>query len=303
MSSSSNTKHCQLFLSSLRGREFFFNNNYRIWNCDGVIFRFENFFALHFLLLTVYLLSGCSSTQQTTFDRSLSSSEIIAAVNAQADSVQTFSAYGSINVETPQMSQGVGFDLAVKKSEGSFGPDSVRIVVEGPFGITVGKVLFTKQHYIAYNALNNTLYEGNPEKGMRMLPMMSAFPPELLIDAFSGVRRFNDSFSAPDSFYATENFYVFIFSNENGKATFSVDPQSLRIAKVETYKHNGELLWEELYTYRQLENKSWLPATTRISVPEKSITVEISFNEIALNSIINSMTISIPDDAERITIQ
>ncbi len=310
MSFSSNTKRCQLFLSSLREREFFFNKDNRIWNCDGVIFRFGNFFALHFLLLTFYLLSGCSSTQQTIVDRSLSASEIIASVNAQADSIQTFSAYGSITVETPTMSQGAGFDLAIKKSNGSSGLDSVRIVVEGPFGITVGKALFTKQRFVAYNALNNTVYEGIPSQGMNMLPMMSAFPlnesslrPEVLIDALSGVRRFNNISMEPDSFYTTDNFYVIIFSEKQTTSKFKIDPNSMRISSVHKFNANGELLWEETYSYRQMENGRWAPSTARIIVPEKKIALDISFDEITMNEAIGSMLITIPEDAERRTIQ
>lgn len=195
------------------------------------------------------------------------------------------------------MSQGAGLDLAVKK------PDSVRIIVEGPFGITMVKALFTKTHFKAYNALNNTLYEGDPKKGMQMLPMMSSFPPDLLIDALSGVRRFNDQSVEPDSFYTTENFYVFVFSNDIGHSIFSIDHRSLRIVKVKTYKNNGELLWEESYSYRKADNGSYQQETARIHVPEKSITVEINFDEITLNSTIGSMTISTPDDAERVTLR
>ncbi len=255
------------------------------------------------ILFTIFLfflsacIGGCSSTYVTAVDRSRSSTEIISVINSRSDSIQTFSAYGSITVETPQMSQGAGLDLAVKK------PDSVRIIVEGPFGITMVKALFTKTYFKAYNALNNTLYEGNPEKGMRMIPMMSSFPAPLLIDALSGVRRFNDQSVEPDSFYTTENFYVFVFSNDIGHSMFSVDLHSLRIVKVKTFKDNGELLWEESYTYRKLDNGSYQQETARINVPEKSITVEINFDEITLNSPIDSMTISTPDDAERVTLR
>ncbi len=255
------------------------------------------------VILAMGILSGCSSTKEIFTDHSLSVSEIIATVNAQADSIQTFSAYGNINVETLTMNQGAGFDLRVKKSNGSFGPDSVRIVVEGPFGITLAKALFTKQRFILYNALNNTIYEGDPSNGLNSFPMMSSFPPEVLIDAMSGVRKFNDITNEPDSFYLTDKFYAVVFSGKQSTVKFNVDPNSMRIANVKTYKTTGELLLEESYSYQQLETGQWRPSTARIVVPEKSITLDISLDEITINEAIGSMLITIPEDAERATIQ
>ncbi len=254
-------------------------------------------FSSVIVIFMVVIFSGCSSTQHATIDRTFTASEIIASVNAQADSIQTFSAYGSINIETPTMNQGAGFDLAVKK------PDSVRIIVEGPFGITIVKALFTKERFIAYNALNNTVYDGDPSKGIQSLPMMSSFPPEVLIDAMSGVRRFNNISAEPDSFYITDKFYTVVVSGKQSSSKFKIDPVSMRISSVKTFNQNGELLWEEAYSYRQLENGQWRPSTAKISVPEKQISLEISLDEITINGPIESMRIMIPEDAQRSIIQ
>lgn len=264
----------------------------------AMTFAQRNFLFLFIAAIsTVVIQSGCSTTQQAAINHSLSASEIIAFVNAQADSIQTFSAYGSINVETPTMGQDAGFDLAVKK------PDSVRIVVEGPFGITLAKALFTKHRFIAYNVLNNTVYEGNPSQGMTAVPMMSSVPPEILIDALSGVRRFTDTTTEPDSFYTTDESYSILFSGPQAISKFTVDPNSMRIARVKTFTPSGELLLDELYSYQQLENGQWRPSTAKIVVPKKSMTLEISFDEITINGPIGSMLITIPEDAERATIQ
>ncbi len=259
----------------------------------------QNVFVQYFTvaMLAFGVFSGCSSTEQTTTDRSLSASEVITSVNANADSIQTFTAYGSINIETPTMNQGAGFDLAVKK------PDSVRILVEGPFGITVAKALFTKHRFIAYSALNNTIYDGDPSKGLQNLPMMSSFPPEVLIDALSGVRRFTDAEIEPDSFYSTNKFYTIILSDKKYTSKFKIDPASLRISNVKTFDADGELLWEETYTYRQSENGQWRPSGARIIVPKKQITLDISFDEVTINEPIGSMLITLPDDAERTIFQ
>ena len=243
------------------------------------------------------LLFGCSSEKETiTADRSFSASEIMMMVNSLPASIQTFSAVGSVNVETPQMSQSAGFDLAVKK------PDSIRIIVEGPFGITVARALLTNHHFVAYNTLNNTLYTGDPAKGMRSLPFFSGIESGVLIDAISGVRRFNDSFVMPDSFSITDETYRFQFTNGMYVTKISVDPRSMRIIHVQTYAHDESLMWEELYTYVQGSSGLWQPATSKIIVPERLTSIEFMFDEVTFNPALSSLSIAYPDDAEQILI-
>ncbi|MBI2427281.1 MAG: DUF4292 domain-containing protein [Ignavibacteriales bacterium] len=243
------------------------------------------------------LLVGCSAEKETfTADRSFSPTEIILMVNALPASIQTFSAVGSVNVETPQMSQSAGFDLAVKK------PDSLRIIVEGPFGITVARALFTQHHFVAYNALNNTLYTGDPDKGMKSLPFVSGIEPGVIIDAISGVRRFNDSFSIPDSFAVTNDAYIFRFTNGLYVTKISVDARSMRIAKVQTFTYDKTLMWEEFYSYVQGNDGLWQPAASKIFVPERLTSIEFLFDEVTINPSLTSLSIAYPDDAEQILI-
>ena len=248
-------------------------------------------------MLTLLLLAGCSAKKETfTADSSLTSSEIIEMVNALPLSIQTFSAVGSVNVETPQMSQSAGFDLAVKK------PDSIRIIVEGPFGITVARALFTQHHFVAYNALNNTIYTGDPDKGMKSLPFFAGIEPAVIIDALSGVRRFSDMFSEPDSFTITNDGYVFRFTNDMYVTKISVDGRSMRIAKVQTYKNDATLMWEEFYSYIQGNDGTWQPTASKIFIPERLTTIEFLFDEVTINPSLSSLTLEFPDDAEQVSI-
>lgn len=243
------------------------------------------------------LLYGCSVKKEIiTADRSFSASEIMMMVNSLPASIQTFTAVGSLNVETPQMSQSAGFDLAVKK------PDSIRIIVEGPFGITLGRALFTNHHFVAYNALNNTLYSGDHAKGMKSFPFFSGVESDVLIDAISGVRRFSDAFVTPDSFSIVDETYRFRFTNGMYVTFIFVDPHSMRINHVQTYSLDASLMWEEYYTYVQGKDGLWQPATSKIIVPERMTSIEFMFDEVTFNPVLSSLSIAYPDDAEQILI-
>lgn len=242
------------------------------------------------------LLAGCSSKETITTDDSLLPDEIVQRVNALPGSIETFSAYGSFSVETPQMSQSAGFDLAVKK------PDSVMIVVEGPFGITLGKALFTGNSFTAYSALNNTVYQGNPHAGMRSLPFFSGIDAAVIVDALSGVRRFGDSYTESDSFAVGKNSYIFTFTRNPHRTKYFVDALSFLITRVVTYSDNGSVMWEERYAYSRAKDGRWQPSTTRITVPGRSMTVEFTYDEITLNGPLPAFIVGYPDDAARITI-
>lgn len=254
-------------------------------------------FVLPLSAALLLFLAGCSSKETVAIDGSLSPHAIIAQVNSMTASVQTFSALGSLSVETPQMSQAVGFDLAVKK------PDSIMISIEGPFGITVGKALFTKESFIAYNALNNTLYQGNPQVGMQSLPFFAGINTDIMLDALSGIRRFGDTMSEPDSFSIGKNSYIFTFMHQLQRTKFFVDGRSFLITRVVTYRNNGSIVWEERYTYTRLKEGRWEPSTIWISVPDRSMSMEFIYDEISLNIPLTNFTIAYPLDAERVTLR
>lgn len=255
------------------------------------------------LVVVLAFIAGCSSERETTHtDNVFTASDIITAVNAQSSSIQTFSAVGSINVETPRMSQSAAFEIAVKKSNGAGEPDSMRIAVEGPFGITIGRALFTHNRFIAYNALTNTVYTGDAKKGLQAFPFLSEIEAEVLIDAVSGVRKFNTTLTAPDSFYVTSKDYVLQFTKHDHSVTFFVDLQSMKISKVQTYGPDGALWWEEWYSYTPSNNGGWQPEMTRIRIPSRSTVVEFYFDEVSINTPLSSLSISYPNDVEQISI-
>jgi len=254
------------------------------------------------ILLAVFLgmITGCSSVRETaTVDNVLNAVDIIAAVNAQSSSIQTFSAVGSMNIETPHLSQSAGFEIAVRKSHDA---DSMRIAVEGPFGITIGRALFTHNRFIAYNALTNTVYTGDAKKGLQAFPFLSEIEAEVLIDAVSGVRKFNNTLTAPDSFYVTSKDYVLQFTRHDYSVTFFVDLQSMKISKVQTYGPDGALWWEEWYSYTPSNNGGWQPEMARIRIPSRSTVVEFYFDEVSINTPLSSLSISYPNDVEQISI-
>ncbi|MDD8019286.1 MAG: DUF4292 domain-containing protein, partial [Bacteroidota bacterium] len=197
-----------------------------------IVFQHPKSIYLLVLFTTLYV-AGCASHKEAIeIDRSATSTEVMSMVNSLSNSLQTFSAEGSLSIDSPRLSQSAGFQLAVKK------PDSLRIILEGPFGITVGQALITKEHFIAYNALQNSVYEGKTSSGFAMMKGID-ISPDVIVDAATGIRRFDDDQTQPDSFYISQNNYILKFLSLAGWKVYTVDGNSQRIIRVETFNKNS----------------------------------------------------------------
>jgi outer membrane lipoprotein-sorting protein len=250
------------------------------------------------LLLAAILLTGCSAEKESIIiDRSLNAEDVMTMVNSRSSSISTFSGEGSLSIQSPRITQSAGFEVDVKK------PDSVRLVVEGPFGITVLRALFTRKNFTAYSALQNKVYVGRSDARNGFMKMID-IPPAVFIDAFTGFRRFDNSSATPDSFYIAGNMFIVKFLTPSGWKVFTVDGQSLCIIRVETFDlSGGKLTWREEYEYEQNAKKEWEPVAAHLDIPEKETLVDLNFNSVQFNPALHALTISYPDDAELMTIE
>jgi len=217
---------------------------------------------------------------------------------AQTSRLQNnFTADGTLTINTPTMSQSAGFELA------SHGSDSVKISVYGPFGITVGSALLTRNSFTAYNALNNTLYKGSPEKQLRMLPFMSDLPFELIIGSLQGIHLLHFS-DAVDSFSVHGGRYSFIHHNGNGtNDRYAYDEQSNRIISCIRGDSTGTELWAIRYQYDYDTNGAVIPQQVEVSVPAKQAFLLLEYGGVSNDSLAADLTLSYPDDAQIVTIE
>lgn len=63
---------------------------------------------------------------------------------------------GSLDVDSPQLSSSADFVCSILRH------DSVSVNIKGPFGIQVGKMFSSPEHFVFFNTLENVVYEGAP---------------------------------------------------------------------------------------------------------------------------------------------
>ena len=106
-------------------------------------------------LLVAVSLAGCASVPRLDLTgRTVNPENVQRIVRGNYEKVHSMTGSGTISVETPETAQSGSFELFLRK------PDSVLVKIEGPFGISVGSVLITREEFIFYNSLQNQLITG-----------------------------------------------------------------------------------------------------------------------------------------------
>lgn len=244
------------------------------------------------------LMIGCATAPKPAENASLTSEEVLNRLQRTTAVLHSFAAEGMITVTTPTMNQSAGFDLATR------GADSVRMNVYGPFGITVGSAFFTNAEFIAYNALNNTVYRGSPERQLKMLPFINEIPFELFMGTLQGIHILRASASIDSFTQRSDGTYAFTVHYDSGNYdSFRYSSSLERITRCTRFAADGAPLWSVRYQYQRNEQGTVLPEQVEVAIPKKESSLLIEYNGFPDSSAEDAFSLSYPDDAEIITIE
>ena len=249
-------------------------------------------------LCVAAVLVGCATTPKPVVNEAITVEDVQYRILQSSRTLHDFFAEGSITVSTPTMDQSAGFEIATR------GKDSVMMSVYGPFGITIGTALFTRNEFTAYNALNNTVYRGSPEKQMQMLPMVKEIPFELIISSLQGIHPFSAS-ATIDSFSVNDGTtYSFTHSYDDGSFDrFIYHNDIRRITRCTRKNSAGTILWSVKYWYTYNSDSTIIPEQVEVSIPSKETTLLLEYGSVSNDTLSMNFTISYPDDAEIITLE
>ena len=253
-----------------------------------------------FLIAAVAALlavAGCTSSRDLSGSGILDGSsarDIIALVNSQAEKVSTLHAKGTVTIESPSLSNSATIDLALHR------PDSVRLLVTGPFGIRLASVLFAGSHFVFYNHFKNEVMEGDiaPDKLPAMMNL--TIRPRDVVNAFCGARTFDEDETIPDSMNAGDSGTVLYFHHAGTNHRYTVDRQIGRILYVHILDGDGETISEEYYDYDRREDGTVRPQSVRMVSPRTESAVSLFYDSVTINEPVGRLALSIPADAVRV---
>lgn len=233
------------------------------------------------------MIAACSSSRVATKEGSPANA--IRIIHEQDDAIRSLRGYGTVAISSPELSNTASIDVSLRA------PDSLRVKIMGPFGITLGTVFATRSHYIAYDAWDNTVQRGSLDSN-KYLPL----PGFTLTfeDAFQFLKGLppvlRNAQKGKDSDGTIEG------EDANGRTIECIIGKGC-IEKARIKQPNGNDILEYFSEYGDVDGINF-PERIAASASSKG-KMSIHYDDISLNTQDLNFSISVPKDAKVISAQ
>lgn len=244
--------------------------------------------------LLLILFFGCASVKEIPTLKPAEKNifelnEIISNINIASSSVKTLKAEGIIELEIDSIVLSPAFTLMLKN------PDSVKISLEGPFGINIGEAILTDNSFLFYNKLQNIVLEGSIDFEKTPIPIPKSVIGKNFISLFSGLRNLPSNCQNKIK-QINQNEIVVECIFENIISEFYIDRSIGKISKVNHYQKDVLLLTEK-YFHKNPDLAH--PTEIVLEIPAKKRSLKIYFEEVNYNVQLPEFKIEIDNSAKR----
>ncbi|HSD63784.1 MAG TPA: DUF4292 domain-containing protein [Ignavibacteriaceae bacterium] len=253
------------------------------------------------LLIGVFplILNSCIPSKPAEDVELLPSERLINKLEVNRRRIHSFVGTGTIEVNSPQINSSANFRVVVQK------PDSIYLSIMGAFGIELAQALVTKDNFIFYDALENTAYEGIPDKDFLQNIFHINLPFNDIMDAFIGsVNLTQNLYKNPDDYKVDYDQYVltYVDSFMNTKTQYRVDIRQLGITKYTLWDNNGDVALQGKYSKFSLIQGVPVPYKIEIQRTKENQQIIINYKKMDANDKTISIDFNIPPDASVIKI-
>ena len=252
--------------------------------------------ALFIIISFSIILWSCGGSQEDEKLNKIPVKEIKHRINENSKLIETLEASGNISFDSPENSGTGWMVVRIKK------PDSVYVIIEGPFGISIANALITRKNFIYYNAQENKAIMG-PTTDLNIgviLKIKVSFDD--LINSFTGGFHFNDESADSTDAESENSYYVLQVSNSQDKGKYYIEPAKFTIQKYNLIDANNTTKMEVNYSDYINESASGanvlFPNKIVIKNPVKSQTVYIEYSTRDINKTDLKFNIKIPKSAK-----
>lgn len=246
-----------------------------------------------FSLLTIFM-AGCAPSKQTLKPEILSAERLVDKLEVNRRRIRAFEGSGSLVINSGGVENKALFKITLVK------PDSIQLSIMGPFGIELGDAVVTGDHYIFYDALQNTAYEGEVNENVLKNIFRIDLPFSDLMDAFLGaVNLTNHLYKKPTKYSVDYDKYVLTYIDSSNQQTnvYHVDIRQLGITDYDITNLSGDLLFTGKYSDFDLVENVAVPYSVDINDNQDNQTLSIKYKKIVANKPYIHLNFSIPNDA------
>ena len=120
----------------------------------------KNYVRIIILFLSAILLSKCVPSKPVYEEEVLPADRLVKKLEANRRKIKTFEGSGVLNVQSPNLEAKASFEIYLKK------PDSLKLVIYGPFGIDLAQALVTDSEFIFHDVIKNVVYKGRSDNNL-----------------------------------------------------------------------------------------------------------------------------------------
>lgn len=240
-------------------------------------------------------LFGCVPSKPVYEEKTASYERLVKKIEANKRRIKTFYGIGSLGVFSKEENLMGNFEVYIKR------PDSLKLVIYGPFGIDLAQVLLTKNNFKFYDIMNNVLHTGkvNNEVLRKIIKMNISF--EELYESLTGAMSFSDKLSTSPSILNNNNGILeltYIDSLSNRKSVYKVNSSDMTINDFRvTTMANKEILVGIYQNYKVIDEIA-IPRNTNLEYKENKQKLNIEYRNIEVNKPIENINLIVPDDVK-----
>ncbi|MDP2209777.1 MAG: DUF4292 domain-containing protein [Bacteroidota bacterium] len=233
-------------------------------------------FLLWFALLASVLFVGCSATQNISREFN-SAAEFEEYFENRVGGIKTFSGSGSLTIETPEFSNSANFKLNIKK------PDSLRLELAGPFGISVGTLMMSRQNFVFFNGIENRSVKGKTDSNLLSSIINMPITFDEILNIFTGSYFYSATDYANAEMNTNEEYYLIRNNHESTSKEIWIDKKNLNVTKLLNIGKDRKIDLEA--TAKSYEKVSGIevPNWVRIIFPKQKRSLTIAYDNIKVN--------------------
>jgi outer membrane lipoprotein-sorting protein len=255
----------------------------------------RKYFILFICSLFVIQFTNCSPTKVIEEERGIAGERLVKRVEANRRKVRTLVGNGTISIITKELNTKSNFRVEIKK------PDSLKVAFYGPFGIDLAYALISKQDFLFYDVINNTLYQGKAKPGFIKQVLKINLQFDELIDAVTGsVNLSNKLRIEPEVQKISDSEYELVYpdSSANSIGTVKISAEDYRILQYYVTDFKGKTKYEALYDgFRKIVDV-YLPFLININDKANDQKLKIEYRSLEINNFNEKLMLEIPDDAK-----
>ncbi len=246
-------------------------------------------------IIVIAFLTGCVPSKPVYEEKTASFDRLVKKIEANKRRIKTFYGIGSLGIFSKDENMSGNFEVFIKR------PDSLKIIIYGPFGIDLAQVLLTKSNFKFYDVMNNTLHTGKANNNILKQIIKINISFDELYESLTGAMSFSDKLSSKPSILNSNDGFLelsYLDSLANRKSVYKVNYSDLTVANFKVTTLPGKEILTGLYENYKVTDEIAIPLKTSLEYKENKQKLIIEYRNIEVNKTFTNTDFIVPDDVK-----